>query len=281
MKICKNCGNNLSSKEKFCGKCGSATKEETLSKEKKKFCQNCGQGIIADEKYCGKCGTELLKKETEVHNVPLEDSSPQVKKRFTVKGIIKGIAAVILGLCSLPLFVVAFDHLAYTVDTAYALMVLFFAYALLCIIYFMYRKQIKKKMLITVISIAILGTITFVSLIYDVKSSVDIYYRGTWVNSNTGETMVIGKKSIKVSWIRDRDEIKYWGKDGYSTTDARGRAKWVKDGNYIIFASSTADIRIKNEYGHKVAVRSNQGQIKYTSDGIGVYQYDDKGVFTK
>lgn len=54
MRVCANCGNKLSKKDRFCGKCGSSMFNEIVTRAK--YCLYCGQPLDSKAKFCVKCG---------------------------------------------------------------------------------------------------------------------------------------------------------------------------------------------------------------------------------
>ncbi|MBQ7704232.1 MAG: zinc ribbon domain-containing protein [Selenomonadaceae bacterium] len=53
IKICPNCGEEISNNQNFCPNCGAAVSI------KKNICRNCGATIEAGKKFCGECGTPV------------------------------------------------------------------------------------------------------------------------------------------------------------------------------------------------------------------------------
>ena len=54
VKICPNCGEELSDNQNFCPNCG-----EAVSFKKSTKCRICGAEIEAGKKFCGECGTPV------------------------------------------------------------------------------------------------------------------------------------------------------------------------------------------------------------------------------
>ena len=70
--VCKKCGNDLDSTDKFCGKCGATVEDNHF------FCGNCGEEISANTKFCPKCGKQNLTMNANIPTTTVEE--PKKKK---------------------------------------------------------------------------------------------------------------------------------------------------------------------------------------------------------
>lgn len=58
--VCKNCGNQVTELDKFCGSCGSQVENEAAATvESGVQCEKCNANVPHDANFCGCCGTNL------------------------------------------------------------------------------------------------------------------------------------------------------------------------------------------------------------------------------